>query len=81
MVSVNGVSIGSGTVKETERWPFGQLTLQNYFQVDNLKLHTAVRTAATRAKKKYGRNFSVRKVTVEGRKVIRVYRVKARATT
>lgn len=80
MVSTNGVVIGNGTVKETERWPFGKLTLQNYFEVDDLGLHTAVRTAATRAKKKYNRNFSVRKVTVEGRQVIRVYRVRNRGT-
>jgi hypothetical protein len=71
---VSEVQIGEGTVREIERWPFSRLKRGNYFEVKDLEDHAAVRSAATRAKKRYKRHFSVRKVTVEGKQVIRVYR-------
>jgi hypothetical protein len=71
------VSMGNGSPPDVERWPFSELKRGKYFEVTDLKQHTAVRTASTRAKKKLGKKFSVRKVTLTedgvARQVIRVY--------
>ena len=72
------VSFGNGRPPEDERWPFSTLKRGSYFQVEDLKQHTALRTAATRARKRLGKRFSVRKVTFQGadgakRQAIRVY--------
>lgn len=82
MVSADLV-IQKGTIAQTERWPFASLKRGSYFQVDDLSLHTAVRSAATRAKRRYPqKNFSVRKVTVmkngAPQRVLRVYRIPRR---
>lgn len=73
----NEVTFGAGTVPAKERWPFAQLKPGKYFQCDDVSQHTAIRTAASRAQKKWGRKFSVRKLTVgkgeEAHAVIRVF--------
>jgi hypothetical protein len=69
--------IGNGRSRVPERWPFSKLTRGHYFQCDDLTQHTALRTAATRARKKLGKKFSVRKVTIVSggvkKQAIRVY--------
>jgi hypothetical protein len=71
------VSFGNGDAPQAERWPFSKLKRGKYFECEDLSQHTAIRTAATRARKRLKKKFSVRKVTmVEGgvrRQVIRVY--------
>lgn len=70
----NAVSVGDGAPPRRERWPFATLQSGQYFQCDDLQQHTAIRTAASRAQRKYGKRFSVRKVKLRsGREVIRVF--------
>lgn len=73
----NEVTFGAGAVPAKERWPFAQLKAGKYFQCDDVSQHTAIRTAASRAQKKLGKKFSVRKLSVgegkEARAVIRVF--------
>lgn len=76
-MSSNEVSVGEGKAPTNERWPFSTLKKGQYFQCDDLTQHTALRTAASRAKKKLSKVFSVRKVAIkvggEARTVIRVF--------
>jgi len=73
-VTVSNVTLGDGAPPRRERWPFSGLKSGEYFQCDDLTQHTAIRTAASRAQKKYGTKFSVRKVKLRsGRSVLRVY--------
>lgn len=71
------VSFGNGAVPQVERWPFSTLKRGQYFQCDDITQHTAIRAAATRARKRLNKTFSVHKVKVkegaEIRRVIRVY--------
>lgn len=69
------VTMGEGEAPGRERWPFSTLKRKGlYFECENLSQHTALRTAASRASKRYKRKFSVRKVMNErGIPVIRVY--------
>jgi hypothetical protein len=72
------VSFGNGQPYRTpERWPFSQLKPGHFFECTDLSQHTAIRTAASRARKRLKRRFSVRKVTLTEnrvrRQVIRVY--------
>lgn len=72
---VEEVKFGDGKTPERARWPFADLKKGRFFEVDDLTKHVALRTAASRARKKLTRVFAVRKVTLEGGKiVIRVYR-------
>lgn len=74
------VSFGNGAVPVVERWPFSTLKPGQFFQCDDVKQHIALRAAATRARKRLKRTFSVNKVklTKDGEliQVIRVYRNK-----
>lgn len=68
------VTLGDGTAPRRERWPFGSLKPGKYFQCADVTQHTAIRTAASRAQKKYRCRFSVRKVRLStGKFVIRVF--------
>ncbi|OLB83114.1 MAG: hypothetical protein AUI15_36640 [Actinobacteria bacterium 13_2_20CM_2_66_6] len=68
------LSVGEGTAPRREKWPFGKLKPGAYFECSDVEQHTALRTAASRARKKYGRRFSVHKVRVApGNYVIRVF--------
>lgn len=67
------VTMGEGEAPGRERWPFASLKKGKYFECVNLAQHTALRTAASRASRRYKRKFSVRKLVVEGQTVIRVY--------
>lgn len=69
------IPIGKGDVPSKERWPFSKLEKGNFFPVQDLTQWVAVRTAASRAGTRLKRKFSVRKVTVKGKEVIRVYLV------
>lgn len=69
------VTFGEGKTPGRERWPFADLAKNNFFEVTDLKKHVALRTAASRARKKLKRKFSVRKMTRDdGVEVIRVFR-------
>lgn len=68
------VTLGDGTAPRREKWPFAKLKPGNYFECPDLEEHTAIRTAASRAQKKYRCRFSVHKVRVApGNYVIRVF--------
>jgi len=68
------VTLGDGDAPRRERWPFASLKPGKYFQCSDVGQHTAIRTAASRAQKKYGKRFSVRKVRLApGSYVIRVF--------
>lgn len=68
------VTLGDGAPPKRERWPFSKLKSGEYFQCDDLGQHMALRTAASRAQKRLGTRFSVRKVALRsGRQVIRVF--------
>jgi hypothetical protein len=72
---VDEVTFGEGENPGRSRWPFSQLAKGKFFEVTDLKKHVALRTAASRARKKLRRIFAVHKVTKDdGTKVIRVYR-------
>lgn len=67
--------MGEGKPPVRERWPFADLKKGKFFEVADVTKHVALRTAASRAKKKLNRVFAVRKVTRDdGASVIRVYR-------
>lgn len=69
-----GVTFGEGKVPVKERWPFAELKKGKFFECTDLTKHTALRTAASRARKKLNKTFAVRKVANEkGALVIRVY--------
>lgn len=69
------VTFGEGENPGRGRWPFEKLAKGKYFQVDDVTKHVALRTAASRARKKLKKVFAVRKVSLEdGKTVIRVYR-------
>ena len=66
--------ISEGTAPRRERWPFGSLKPGQFFTCSDLEQHAALRTAASRAQKKYACRFSVRKVkTRSGKSVLRVF--------
>lgn len=72
---VEVVTIGEGKTPVRDRWPFAELKKKQFFEVADLTKHIALRTAASRARKKLNKVFNVRKVTREdGVAVIRVYR-------
>lgn len=66
------VIMGKGTPVR-ERWPFSKLKAGRFFQVDDVTQWIAIRTAASRAGKRLGKEFSVRKAEYKGKAVIRVY--------
>lgn len=69
------VKFGEGKTPVKARWPFAELKKGKFFEVHDVTKHIALRTAASRARKKLSRTFAVRKVTREdGEVVIRVYR-------
>lgn len=68
------VTLGDGIAPRREKWPFASLKPGNYFQCADIEQHTALRTAASRAQKKYGKRFSVHKVRLApGNYVLRVF--------
>lgn len=76
--SMSEVAFGEGRVPGKERWPFSALKRGKYFECEDVNLHTAIRTAASRAQKRLGKKFTVRKMRVpsgaSGEKtVIRVF--------
>lgn len=74
-VTQQPVTFGEGDTPGRERWPFAKLARGKFFEVADLTKHVALRTAASRARKKLNKIFAVRKVTREdGAQVIRVYR-------
>lgn len=74
--SVEEVTFGEGKKPIRDRWPFATLKAKQFFEVTDLTKHVALRTAASRARKKLKRTFAVRKIKREsdGVEVIRVYR-------
>jgi hypothetical protein len=74
--AVEEVTFGDGKTPTRGRWPFSDLKKGQFFEVTDLEKHVALRTAASRARKKLKRVFAVRKVTSEatGAQVLRVYR-------
>ena len=73
---VEEVTFGDGKTPTRGRWPFADLKKGQFFEVTDLEKHVALRTAASRARKKLKRVFAVRKVTREGdgAQVLRVFR-------
>jgi hypothetical protein len=73
---VEEVTFGAGKTPARGRWPFADLKKGEFFEVTDLEKHVALRTAASRARKKLKRVFAVRKVKREdnGAQVLRVYR-------
>lgn len=73
----NKVSFGNGAVPQLERWPFSGLKPGHYFQCDDITKHASIRSAASRARKRLKKDFSVHKVKLmkDGAitQVIRVY--------
>lgn len=71
------VTIGTGEAPARKTWPFERLKKGQYFQCDDLERWIALRTSASRAGKKLGKRFKVRKVEIgkgsTRREVIRVY--------
>ena len=70
------VTFGDGKTPTRGRWPFADLKKGQFFEVADLEKHVALRTAASRARKKLKRVFAVRKVKREtdGAQVLRVFR-------
>lgn len=69
------IKFGEGENPGRGRWPFHKLAKGKFFEVTDLDKHVALRTAASRARKKLKKVFAVRKVKREdGVIVIRVYR-------
>ncbi|HSV90943.1 MAG TPA: hypothetical protein VLH80_07570 [Nitrospiraceae bacterium] len=69
------VSFGNGDSARVERWPFSKLKPGKYFEITDLSQHVALRTAASRARKKHNTTFIVRKMTrQDGTPILRVYR-------
>jgi hypothetical protein len=58
------VAFGEGRAPGKERWPFSELKRGKYFQCEDVSLHTAIRTAASRAQKRLNKKFTVRKMQV-----------------
>ena len=72
---VDQVTFGEGDNPGRGRWPFEQLKKGQFFEVTDLTKHVALRTAASRARKKFKKVFAVRKVKRDDDvQVIRVYR-------
>ena len=74
--AVEEVTFGEGKKPAKDRWPFATLKAKQFFEVTDLSRHVALRTAASRARRKLKRKFAVRKVKREsdGLEVIRVFR-------
>lgn len=73
--AVEDVTMGQGKTPVRDRWPFAKLKKKQFFEVTDLTKHVALRTAASRARKKLNKVFAVRKVIREDKvQVIRVYR-------
>lgn len=62
--SMGEVAFGEGRAPGKERWPFSELKRGKYFQCEDVSLHTAIRTAASRAQKRLNKKFTVRKMQV-----------------
>lgn len=78
--SMSEITVGEGQAPGKERWPFSTLRRGKYFECADVKLHTALRTAASRAQKRLKKKFTVRKMQVPNgtagnlKTVIRVFR-------
>lgn len=74
-MATDKVSFGNGRSAREERWPFSKLKQGKYFEVTDLNQYVALRTASSRARRKFEAVFNVRKMAREdGTVVLRVYR-------
>lgn len=69
---------GKGKAPPRGRWPdFHTVKKDHFFEVADLAQHVNLRSAASRAAKRLGRTFTVRKEeNSSGTEVLRVYRTK-----